>query len=97
VPPLLLQPLIENAVTHGIAGLLEGGVVRLDIAHEWPIAIAIENPRDSDAAMPARRGVGLDNVRQRLAMMFGASARLETHAEARRYRVELNLPCVTDD
>ena len=32
VPPLLLQPLVENAVTHGIAGLLEGGVIRLDIS-----------------------------------------------------------------
>ena len=98
VPPLLLQPLVENAVTHGIAGLLEGGVVRLDIAREDArISIAIENPRDLDASPPARRGVGLDNVRQRLSMMFGASATLETRAEARRYRVELDLPCVTDD
>ena len=98
VPPLLLQPLVENAVTHGIAGLLERGVVRLDIAREQGrISIAIENPRDADAEPPARRGVGLDNVRQRLSMMFGAGATLETHAEARRYRVELDLPCVTDD
>ena len=98
VPPLLLQPLVENAITHGIAGLLEGGVIRLDVARaNGRLSIAIENPRDSDAAAPARRGVGLDNVRQRLAAMFGAGATLATSAEARRYRVELDLPCLIDD
>ena len=67
MPPLLLQPLLENAVTHGIAGLLDGGVIRLDVARrDDRLSIAIENPRDADAARPTRGGVGLDNVRQRL-------------------------------
>ena len=67
VPPLLLQPLVENAVTHGIAGLLEGGVIRLDVSRrDQRLSIAIENPRDTDSRGAARGGVGLENVRQRL-------------------------------
>jgi len=98
VPPLLLQPLVENAVTHGIAGLVEGGVIRLDVSRDQNrIAIAIENPRDTDAPLPARRGVGLDNVRQRLTTMFGSDARIDARADQGRYRVELALPCFTDD
>jgi LytS/YehU family sensor histidine kinase len=98
VPPLLLQPLVENAVTHGIAGLLEGGVIRLDVARQQGrLSIAIENPRDADTPPPSRRGVGLDNVRQRLTVMFGGDARLETQADPGRFRVELALPCFTDD
>jgi len=98
VPPLLLQPLVENAVTHGIAGLLEGGVIRLDVSRrDGRLSIAIENPRDAESSPPARRGVGLENVRQRLMAMFGGNARLETRAADGRYRVELALPCLTDD
>src|SRR5205823_2259667 len=67
VPPLILQPLVENAVTHGIAGLLEGGVIRLDVTRrDGRLAIALENPRDAAAAPSPRHGLGLENVRQRL-------------------------------
>jgi LytS/YehU family sensor histidine kinase len=98
VPPLVLQPLVENAVTHGIAALLEGGVVRLDVSRRQDrLSIAIENPRDTEAPSKARRGVGLDNVRQRLTTMFGDEARLETRTDEGRFRVELAIPCFTDD
>src|SRR5436190_5707103 len=61
VPPLVLQPLMENAVTHGIAGLIEGGVIRLDVARRNDhLSIAIENPRDDDAPAQSRRGVGIE-------------------------------------
>ena len=98
VPPLLLQPLVENAVTHGIAGLVEGGVIRVDVARRnGRLSIAIENPRDADTPSRPRSGVGLDNVRQRLAVMFGADARLDTRADEGRFRVELVLPCLIDE
>ena len=98
VPPLILQPLVENAVTHGIAGMLEGGVIGLDVSRErGGLAIVIENPRDQDTSGPKRTGFGLDNVRRRLAVMFGESARLETRAERDRFRVELDFPWSTDD
>src|SRR5262245_3228301 len=98
VPPLLLQPLVENAVSHGIAGLLEGGVIKLDIARDADrVSIAIENPRDADASSSSRSGVGLDNVRRRLTTMFGAKARLDTRNDPDRFRVEVAMPCYTDD
>ena len=95
VPPLLLQPLVENAVTHGIAKLIEGGLIRLDIARrDGDLAIVIENPCDADAGIAARPGgVGLDNVRNRLDATFGRVARMDTSNSGGCFRVELHLPC----
>jgi LytS/YehU family sensor histidine kinase len=96
VPPLLLQPLVENAVTHGIARLLEGGLIRLDVSRtNGRLAIVIENPCDAEPGSVAARpgGMGLDNVRNRLDAMFGRDARMETRTEAGLFRVELELPC----
>ena len=94
VPPLLLQPLVENAVTHGIARLLEGGLIRLDASrHDGRLAIVIENPCDADAASARPGGMGLDNVRGRLEAMFGREARLDARNAAGLFRVELELPC----
>ena len=57
VPPLLLQPLVENAVTHGIAQMLEGGEIRIEAERRGPeLRISIRNPRDSDA--PCAEGHG---------------------------------------
>jgi sensor histidine kinase YesM len=93
VPPLLLQPLLENAVTHGIARLLEGGLIRLHVTHDdQRLSIAIENSRDADAPTTRGHGVGLDNVRRRLQTMFGHRARISTRAEPDTFRVELQLP-----
>jgi hypothetical protein len=98
VPPLILQPLVENAVTHGIARVLEGGVIRLGISRDnGRCAIVLENPCDPDGAAPRSGGVGLDNVRRRLDAMFGREASMDTHAEAGQFRVELHLPCATEE
>jgi two-component system, LytTR family, sensor histidine kinase AlgZ len=97
VPPLLLQPLVENAVGHGIAGLVEGGAVRFTVArHEDRVLVRIENPRDPDVAPRRRRGVGLENVRRRVQTAFGDRGRIEATADGDRFRVELNLPCVEE-
>ena len=96
VPPLLLQPLVENAVTHGIARMLEGGLIRLDASRtNGRLAIVIENPCDAEPGSVAARagGMGLDNVRNRLEAMFGREARMDTRTEAGLFRVELELPC----
>ena len=98
VPPLILQPLVENAVTHGIARLLEGGLIRLDISRQHGrLAIVIENPCDADAGPTRPGGRGLDNVRSRLDAMFGREARMDTHAGAGQFSVELHLPCAADE
>ena len=98
VPALILQPLVENAVAHGIASLLDGGTIRLDVSRRnGSLTIEIENPRDADA--PARKtpGVGLENVRRRLAATFGTAARLQTREAPDRFSVELELPWSVDE
>jgi LytS/YehU family sensor histidine kinase len=93
VPPLLLQPLVENAVTHGIAQRLDGGLVRIEAERRGPeLRIAISNPRDAEA--PGRRGtgIGLQNVKRRLAALHGADASLEVTKSEDAFRVELRLP-----
>jgi hypothetical protein len=75
VPPLLLQPLVENAVVHGISTLVDGGTVRLEARRAGNrLRIVIENPFDPDAPARPRGGLGLRLVRERLAALYGAEA-----------------------
>jgi LytS/YehU family sensor histidine kinase len=98
VPPLVLQPLLENAVAHGIAGLIDGGTIRLDITRrDGRVSISVENPRDPDALPRRGAGVGLDNVRRRLAIVFGGAARLDAIPGPEGFRVAIDLPCASDD
>src|SRR5438876_7613998 len=72
VPPLLLQPLVENAIRHGIATLTEGGWIRLEIRNGKPgtLAINVENNFDPEAPRRAGANIGLKNVRQRVDAMY---------------------------
>jgi len=93
VPPLLLQPLVENAVTHGIAQRLEGGEVRIEAQRAGAeLRIVITNPRDADS--PGRRGtgIGIQNVKRRLAALHGSEAELRAFSSDDSFRVELRLP-----
>jgi LytS/YehU family sensor histidine kinase len=95
VPPLMLQPLLENAVGHGIAGLLDGGTIHLTIVRRVDrLSITVENPRDPDAPPRKRGGVGLENVRKRLALVFVGAARLDAAASPTGFRVAIDLPAI---
>jgi hypothetical protein len=81
VPPLLLQPLVENAVKHGIAPSVGGGTVRVRAWRaQQDLRIDVGNSGQAQERR-AGTGEGLDNVRQRLAAMFGdrASVTLESN------------------
>ncbi len=94
VPPLMLQPLIENAVKHGIATLIEGGTIRVESrVRGGQLQVTVENNFDPQAPPPRRRGLGLRNVRQRLETRFGPLARLTARAEGNRFLVEIAMPC----
>ncbi|MBZ5523375.1 MAG: histidine kinase [Acidobacteriia bacterium] len=94
VPPLLLQPLVENAVSHGISNLTEGGWIRLSIGGDGrgDLTIVLENSFDRE--MPSRRGtgMGLKNVRRRLDMRYGDRANFDVRTEGDCFRVTMNLP-----
>jgi len=93
IPPLLLQPLVENAVAHGIANLVEGGWIRLDaMCDSGNLSITIENNYDPDAPPRRRGGVGLANVRQRLFARYGERATFAAKTEAGRFRVAIVIP-----
>jgi len=94
VPALLLQPLVENAVKHGVAGLLEGGAIRLVAERRGQaVAITLENAFDPDNAAPGKLGMGLEHVRRRLAVRYGDEAVFEAGPSQGVYRVTLRLPC----
>ena len=95
VPPLLLQPLVENAVYHGIQPLREGGVVRITGRRAaGAVEIEIDNPVPDEAPVQ-RNGHAQDNVRRRIAYHFGARAGLETAIADGRYRAIVRLPDVS--
>ncbi len=92
VPPLILQPLVENAVRHGIATMIDGGAIQIAARRSGPRAlIIVTNPRDPDAARKGT-GLGLENVRRRLAAAFGDDAALSVEAAPESYRVSISLP-----
>jgi two-component system sensor histidine kinase AlgZ len=92
IPALLIQPLVENAVKHGIALLDEGGEILISgHVNGNMLRFMIENPFDPEAP-PGRSGIGLANVRERLEARYGGAARMEVEAGDRRYRVTLTLP-----
>jgi len=94
VPALVLQPLVENAVRHGIAGLVEGGWIRLQARRQQGgVCITIENPFDADAPAPRKTGLGLAHVRRRLQVRYGDGAVFEPSSREGLYRVVLLLPC----
>ena len=94
VPPLVLQPLIENAIKHGIATMVEGGTVRLEgHIEDGNLAVRVENSFDPEAPSPRRHGLGLRNVRNRLQTRFGDSAHLHLAAEHDRFSAEMVFPC----
>ena len=93
VPPLLLQPLVENAVRHGIASMLEGGTVSIHAtADDATLRIAIANPADPDRVEQKGEGIGLQNARGRLAAISGGRATLAAREEEGRYRVTIEVP-----
>jgi LytS/YehU family sensor histidine kinase len=93
VPPLLLQPLVENAVTHGIAHLLAGGTIRI-LAERRPgsLRVTVDNPCDADRPSGRGTGLGLRNVRERLDTVYGDAALLRAEEVDGRFVVGLEMP-----
>ena len=93
IPPLILQPLVENAIVHGIANLPEGGSVRLSSSCEnGHLSLVVENTYDPESTPTRRSGVGLANVRRRLEARYGDRASLSVAPDEQQFRVELLLP-----
>jgi signal transduction histidine kinase len=97
LPTLLLQPLVENAIKHGIAALPEGGTLALTAeVREGHVIVKVENPLDEDAPTPQGLGIGLRQVRQRLLGRFGNRARFEAGVQDNVHRITLVFPLETE-
>lgn len=94
IPPLMLQPLLENAVYHGIEPAPEGGVVQVAIDMQGDtLIIAIGNPTGGGLQHAAGNQIAVANIRERLALYYDLEARLEIDAGEHYYQVRIVMPC----
>jgi two-component system sensor histidine kinase AlgZ len=94
VPPMVLQPLVENAVYHGIERSEGGGVLNV-IAFEKDgyLTMVVRNPcTTEEAARPGNR-MALSNIRERLVLHFDAEAHMSAFRAGEDYVVQIRIPC----
>jgi two-component system sensor histidine kinase AlgZ len=93
MPSLVLQPLLENAVCHGIEPHPEGGRIGVDIfQRDQQLNIVVRNPRHADAPPRPGNRMALSNIRERLALHFDAEARLSAHQVGDEFVVQMVIP-----
>jgi two-component system sensor histidine kinase AlgZ len=93
LPPLVLQPLLENAVYHGVEPGTGTADVLVRIERRGDRVLArIENPYLEAEVQRAGNRMALENIRERLQLFFDAEARIATQAAGDRYRVEIEIP-----
>ena len=98
IPPLMLQPLLENAVYHGIEPAANGGTIRVGLLLRGnELHIDLANPSVPHAEHARGNHMALDNIRERLALYYDLEARLDTGEVrladgSREYRVHIVLP-----
>jgi two-component system, LytTR family, sensor kinase len=86
VPTMILQPIIENSIKHGLGNKIEGGTISLRVwIEESRLHIAIEDDGigipESKLATLFERGIGVSNVKERLRVLFGPSYQITVHSE----------------
>jgi two-component system sensor histidine kinase AlgZ len=97
LPPLVLQPLLENAVYHGVEPGTGAADVLVRIERRGDrVRALIENPITEETGHRAGNRMALDNIRERLALFFDAEARIHTASDGGRFRVEIDIPYKTD-
>ena len=97
VVPLMLQPLVENAVKHGIEPSEQPGQIWIRARHEkTTLVLEIENtlPHNKQASAPGM-GIGLRNVADRLALFYDLEAQMSTTVAQQRYRLVIRIPLTT--
>ena len=93
VPPLMLQPLLENAVYHGIEPMQATGEIAIRVTRQKDrVAFELANPYAPDAAHHAGNHMALANIRERLMLFFDLEAQLETSERDGLYVVSISFP-----
>jgi two-component system sensor histidine kinase AlgZ len=93
LPRLVLQPLVENAVIHGVAQLAEGGEIAIVLrVHDRELQVTVSNPYPAGTDVAAGNGHAQQSVLQRLRYRFGKAAGMATRQDSGCYACELTLP-----
>ncbi|MCB1806653.1 MAG: histidine kinase [Candidatus Competibacteraceae bacterium] len=92
IPCLILQPLLENAIRHGIERTIGGGVISIHISQENNfLCIVVRNPIGYGVDYPGS-GIALDNIEKRLKLIYGELGMLKVQRKERIFQVEIRLP-----
>lgn len=91
LPPLVLQPLVENALVHGVGSRLEGGLIRITLAAGGELTIRVEDD-GGGFARGWKEGTGLGNLRERLEALYAGRARMDVASDDRGARVTVTVP-----
>jgi two-component system sensor histidine kinase AlgZ len=93
VPPLVLQPLLENAVYHGIEPSSAPGVIAINIfLRRGEVHAILRNPYQFDGSHHSGNKMAMDNIRERLALHFDAEASLDSKLNREHYEVHIRMP-----
>ena len=96
LPPLTLQPLVENALKHGLRPRDDGGLLRIQaLVRDGWLHLAVRNPVPDTPANETGLGLGLRNLRERLAAHYAGRARVHWGATAEGFAVEISIPFET--
>lgn len=97
LPPLLLQPLVENAVYHGIEPSGQGGNIVINVDRIGnQVHIRLSNPYLRPSQHQSGNKMALDNVRERLALHFDAEGQLKIRVADQQYQVHIVIPYRTE-
>lgn len=93
VPPLVLQPLLENAVYHGIEPLADGGDITINIySNRDQVHLILTNPYNAQKDRTSGNKMAMTNIRERLALHFDAEAAMSSSQENDQYEVHIVIP-----
>lgn len=93
MPPLVLQPLLENAIYHGVEPATGPADVLVRIERRGDrVSVLVENPFREEQRGRTGNRMALENIRERLALFFDAEAKLDTGFAEGRYRVRIEMP-----
>jgi two-component system sensor histidine kinase AlgZ len=95
LPPMTLQPLLENAIKHGVRQVDGGGTIAVEaVVRDGWLHMAVTNPVAADEAPrgPASHGVGLRNIQERLAVLYGPRARISWVRHETSFDIQITLP-----
>jgi two-component system, LytTR family, sensor histidine kinase AlgZ len=96
IPPLMLQPLLENAVYHGIEPLPQGGEIKVQLyLDDDELHLKISNPAQTPTEPHANgHKMALSNIRERLDLLFDVEAQYQVESDANHYQVHIIIPYV---